>query len=260
MLAPSPAWEQGLEALLTAEQGQAKIRSSGPGQNNGVHRVPAGLALGSERPDSGFAAAARRVWPDPERLSIVVGQAVQGDGLRENLERLLTLLAPGHPAGIRLHWPGAGAGARASVIQDLAKGTGVDLFAPAADVSASGFGGVRHGPAGAVPWLQFGRDGTISALGAGARRGEYHGAARAGDLRAHRGRTVRLPAGVTPGRADHDRAEPAAGSGADDDRHRRGRGRRAEPPGYRGGTIRSRAARSGALRAVRPGRCPAAGP
>jgi hypothetical protein len=155
VLAPSSAWEQGLAADLTTELGH----------HARLHRVPAGLALGPPRPDTRFVSAARQVWPDPERLSIVVDATASGEEVQEDLAKLLALLSPGHPAGIRLHWPRAGAGTSAAVIQELARRFSVDLFAPAADVSASGFGGMCHGPAGAVPWLQFGRDGTVSALG-----------------------------------------------------------------------------------------------
>jgi len=155
VLAPSPTWEQRLAADLATDLDR----------HVKLHRVPAGVALGQPGRDDGLVSAARQVWPDPERLSIVVDAAAPGEETQENLANLLARLSPGHPTGIRLHWPRAGAGGSAAVVQELARRFGVDLIAPAADVSASGFGGMCHGPAGAAPWLQFGRDGDVDVLG-----------------------------------------------------------------------------------------------
>src|SRR5260370_30932455 len=155
VLAPSPTWEQRLAADLATDLDR----------HVKLPRVPAGVALGQPGRDDGLVSAARQVWPDPERLSIVVDAAAPGEETQENLANLLARLSPGHPTGIRLHWPRAGAGGSAAVVQELARRFGGDLIAPAADVSASGFGGMCHGPAGAAPWLQFGRDGDVDVLG-----------------------------------------------------------------------------------------------
>lgn len=154
MLAPSPRWEQGLTAALAI----------GPGPRAEVRRVPAGLALGPAG-RGGRDTGHEKVWPDPDRLSILIDDAGLGEEvLAESLVALLTRLGR-HPAGIRLHWPGAGTASAAAIIRDLARDHDVDLIAPAARVSVSGYGGISHGPNGAAPWLRFGHDGGITPLG-----------------------------------------------------------------------------------------------
>jgi hypothetical protein len=147
-LFPSPAWEQRLADRAAAFTGQR------------VRRVPAGLALQLGGPDGGVAADA--VWPDPERVTIVVDGAAPGDEVRRCLAALLPLLPREATDGVRLYWPRAGVG---PAVQQLASECGTDLIAPAADISAcDGFGAVCHGPAGAAPWLRFG-DGPVEMMG-----------------------------------------------------------------------------------------------
>jgi hypothetical protein len=153
VLAPSPEWERKLAV------GQAAYLS----RDTTLCRVPAGLALTRPGRDA-WLAAAEQVWPDPERLTIVVDRTAASDTIRDDLTSLLTRLALFAAGGIRLYWPRAGAGF-GSLLQELAGEAGVDLIAPAADVSASGFGAMCHGPAGAAPWLRFGQDGSVSAMG-----------------------------------------------------------------------------------------------
>jgi hypothetical protein len=155
MLAPSPDWEQGLSAVLPVDLGP-RVR---------VRRVPAGLALspaGQEGPPDG----GQPMWPDPDRLSILVDDTgLDEETIADSLSALLSRLGRRHDAGIRLHWPGAGAAGPAEVIGELARSYDVDLIAPAAQVTGSGYGGICYGPDGAAPWLRFGRDGGIAALG-----------------------------------------------------------------------------------------------
>jgi hypothetical protein len=153
VLAPSPEWERRLAV------GQAALLSQG----TTLRRVPAGLALARPGQDA-WLAAAYKVWPDPERLTIVVDGTAPSETIRDDLTGLLTRLALFATGGIRLYWPRAGAGF-GSLLQELAGEAGVDLIAPAADVSASAFGAMCHGPAGAAPWLRFGQDGSVSVLG-----------------------------------------------------------------------------------------------
>src|SRR5260370_235156 len=141
VLAPSPTWEQRLAADLATDLDR----------HVKLHRVPAGVALGQPGRDDGLVSAARQVWPDPERLSIVVDASAPGEETQENLANLLARLSPGYPAGSRLPWPRAGAGGSPPGAQELGRRFGVDLIAPASDVSASGCGG--RGPAGGgVSW------------------------------------------------------------------------------------------------------------
>jgi hypothetical protein len=154
-LAPSPAWERGLHADVGGNLGQRIT----------ARRVPAGLALQLPGQDVRLARAAQEVWPDPERLSIVIDPAAPRDLLHDSLAQLMARLPLDATDGIRLWWPRAGVGAAAAGLQELASRFDTDLIVPAADISPSGYGGVCHGPAGAAPWLQFGRAGDVSALG-----------------------------------------------------------------------------------------------
>jgi len=156
VLSPSPAWEDGLTASLTAELGHHAT----------VRRVPAGLALQLPGPDAGFVRAAYAVWPDPERITIVADGAAPHEMLLASLMTLLPRLALADSDGVRLYWPRAGAGAAGPALRELAKRCGADLIAPAANVSASGgSGAVCHGPVGAAPWLQFTQDGGTHVMG-----------------------------------------------------------------------------------------------
>jgi len=154
VLSPSPDWERQLAGRPLAVLGRDIT----------VRRVPAGLVLDLAGPDAGAAQAADAVWPDPERVTIVIGGAGQRSVLRDALADLLPLLPLGATDGVRLFWPRAGAGA-GPALQALATNAGTDLIAPAADVSISGFGGVCHGPAGAAPWLRFTSQGDVQVLG-----------------------------------------------------------------------------------------------
>jgi hypothetical protein len=153
MLAPSPEWESGLAAGMVA----------GLGPDLRLHRVPAGLALTGPGRDA-WVASAGEMWPDPERPVIIVDRILPAELTRHALTGLLTRLAPLAEGGVRLCWPRAGTRFGA-LLRDLAGQTGVDLIAPAADVSRHGFGGISRGPEGAAPWLLFGCDGNVSTLG-----------------------------------------------------------------------------------------------
>jgi hypothetical protein len=158
ILAPSPDWERPLAAGLAVDLGRRLA----------VRRVPAGIALEPPDPEAALAAAANSVWPDPERLTVVLAGAGprEMEMLRDGLGALLPRLPLPATDGVRLYWPRAGAGADGPELQELAARCGTDLIAPAADVSASGgFGGVCHGPGGAAPWLRFSRDGNVQVLG-----------------------------------------------------------------------------------------------
>jgi hypothetical protein len=154
-LAPSPPWERMLADVFTAEHAH-DLR---------LRRVPAGLALARPEQEAWLASTAQQVWPDPERLTIVIDGTTPPEVICRHLAGLLTPLARQAPDGIRLHWPRAGVGGSGSALAELAGEIGVDLIVPAADVSACGFGGICRGPSGAAPWLQFGRDGSVNMLG-----------------------------------------------------------------------------------------------
>jgi hypothetical protein len=156
VLAPSPGWERGLADVLAAAEQAHGLR---------LRRVPAGLAIAQPARDAWLASAAQQVWPDPERPTIVIDGIVPHETIHHHLAGLLSPLARYAAGGIRLHWPRAGVAGSAPSLQQLAAELGVDLIVPAADVSAREFGGICHGPSGAAPWLQFGRDGSVSALG-----------------------------------------------------------------------------------------------
>ncbi|HEY2441841.1 MAG TPA: hypothetical protein VGI31_01775 [Streptosporangiaceae bacterium] len=155
VLAPSPAWEQ----LLAP--GPASL----PGQRLAIRRVPAGLALGDEAPDSPSGLAAGSVWPDPDRVTIVISGATGRDAAFGGLAELLPSLPLSATDGVRLYWPRAAAGDGGTALGELAARCGSDLIAPVADVSVSGYGGVCHGPVGAAPWLRFTSRGDVQALG-----------------------------------------------------------------------------------------------
>ena len=146
LLYPSPAWERGLSDEL----------NTGPGQLLVARRVPAGVAVHLPGQAMGFAAA-RAVWPDPERLIVVVvGDAGGERALLDGLTALVGELSRASVAGVRLWWPRAVARAGAEALQEAADRCGTDLIAPMADLSASEeCGGVCHGPAGAAPWVRF---------------------------------------------------------------------------------------------------------
>ncbi len=155
-LAPSPGWERGLADVLAATRAP-DLR---------LCRVPAGLALARHGRDAWLASAARQVWPDPERPTIVIDGAMPREAGHAGLASLLPPLARhAADAGIRVYWPRAGAAGTGSALQELAREAGVDLLVPAADVSVCDFGGMCHGPSGAAPWLLFSRDGSVGMLG-----------------------------------------------------------------------------------------------
>jgi hypothetical protein len=153
VLYPSPAWETALSASLARDLAWPAA----------MCRVPAGLALG--RPGA-FGRAEYAVWPDPERLTIVVSRASRPGMMLDGLARLLPSLPLTDSDGIRLYWPRAAAGGIGQAVQQIARQCGVDLIAPAADLGDSGeFGAVSHGPLGAAPWLRFTREGFTRVLG-----------------------------------------------------------------------------------------------
>jgi hypothetical protein len=161
VLAPCPEWEQRLGA------GPAGLGAEGVT----VRRVPAGLALRPGDPDTGAGSIADAVWPDQERITVVVDQpdprALEPDSrVRDGLAELLSLLPLSSTDGVRLYWPRAGAGPANSMLAELASSASTDLIVPAADVSPSGaFGGICHGPAGAAPWLRFTSNADVRVLG-----------------------------------------------------------------------------------------------
>jgi hypothetical protein len=154
VLAPSPPWEQQLDVSPMAP----------PGQRLTVRRVPAGLVLGTDPRDSLAAQVAGSVWPDPDRVTVVIGEAVEPGAALDGLAELLPLLPLRSSDGVRLHWPRAASGDTGAALGELAVRCGTDLIAPAADVSVTGYGGVCHGPAGAAPWLLFSRRGDAQVL------------------------------------------------------------------------------------------------
>ena len=127
--------------------------------------MPAGLALAPPERDDWLASVAQLVWPDQERLTIVIDAQLRYEAIGQHLAELLSSLVRPAASGIRLHWPRAGVGETGSALAELAGKIGVDLIVPAADVSAIGFGGICRGPSGAAPWLQFGRDASVNMLG-----------------------------------------------------------------------------------------------
>lgn len=155
-LAPSPEWERGLADVLAAAEHAHDLR---------LRRVPAGLAVATPGRDAWLASAAQQVWPDPECPTIVIDAVAPHEMIHHHLAGLLSPLARHAAGGIRLHWPRAGVAGSGSALQQLAGDIGVNLIVPAADVSACKFGGICHGPSGAAPWLAFGRDGSVSAVG-----------------------------------------------------------------------------------------------
>jgi hypothetical protein len=156
MLSPSPAWERGLDDEL----------NGGLEPHLAVHRVPAGIAVHPPGPATGFVRAARAVWPDPERLIIVVDGAGDQEALLDSLTALLRQLPRAAAAGVRLWWPRAPARAGIPGLQEMARRCGTSLLAPTADVSVNeGFGGVCHGPMGAAPWLRFSPAGATQLMG-----------------------------------------------------------------------------------------------
>jgi len=146
ILAPSPAWERELSGI--PDRVAARVA---------VYRVQAGLALHPPGESDEMIAAARSVWPDPERVTIVAGgTGVQHDLLHDALAGLLPLLAEGAVPGVRLWWPRAGADAASAALHELARRAGIELIAPSADVSVmAGCCGLCHGAGGVAPWIRF---------------------------------------------------------------------------------------------------------
>jgi hypothetical protein len=155
VLAPSPAWEQQLAS------GPAAL----PGRRLAVRRVQAGLALGDAAHGSPSSVPAGSVWPDPDRVTVVIDGAADRDAALAGLAGLLPLLPLRACDGVRLHWPRAASGDVGGVLGELAACHGTDLIVPVADVSVSGYGGVCHGPTGAAPWLRFTSQGDVQELG-----------------------------------------------------------------------------------------------
>ncbi len=147
MLSPSPAWECGLAAGIPATAGDGVA----------VQRVPAGLALHLPSTNAARIADAHTVWPDPDRMTIVVeGSGQDKDLLLATVTALLLLLPEAAAHGVRLWWPRAGADPACPALHEVARRCGVELIAPAADVSlAENCCGLCHGPVGAAPWVRF---------------------------------------------------------------------------------------------------------
>jgi hypothetical protein len=147
MLAPSPVWEQALSDGIPVRVADGAA----------VHRVPAGLALTPPGSSTTPIAAAYGVWPDPERMIIVVGQpSADADRLLAALAELLLLLPGAAAPGVRLWWPRAGADPASAALHETARRCGTELIAPSADVSVTtGNSGLCHGPGGAAPWVRF---------------------------------------------------------------------------------------------------------
>lgn len=155
VLSPSPPWERGLPVDGLTISGVT------------VRRVPAGLAMVADsqtRSGSGAAPAADSVWPDPDRLTIVVGPG-EPAMLRDALVELLHRLGKHATGGVRLYWPRSGTGSSRRALQELARRCQTDLIAPVADLAISGFGAVCHGPAGAAPWARLTSAGDVDLAG-----------------------------------------------------------------------------------------------
>ena len=105
------------------------------------------------------------MWPDADRVTIVVGDDAPAAEVLAVLGRLLPMLPLSATDGVRLYWPRAAVGQPGGRLQELATEVGTDLIAPAGDVAISGFGGVAHGQAGAAPWLRYGSQGEVRVLG-----------------------------------------------------------------------------------------------
>jgi hypothetical protein len=146
-LSPSPAWEHELAAGIPDRMAAVVV----------VHRVQAGLALHPPGTGAGQAAKARTVWPDPERLTVVVGgTGAQRELLLDALAGLLLALPGAAKPAVRLWWPRAGADPADPALHELARQCRVELIAPSADVSAlAGYCGLCHGVGGAAPWVRF---------------------------------------------------------------------------------------------------------
>jgi hypothetical protein len=153
-LAPSAAWERGLD----------EVQATAAAQGVTGRRVPAGLAVGPASVPAG-PAAAYAVWPDADRVTIVIGDDAPAAEVLAALSRLLPLLPLSATDGVRLYWPRGAVGPAGARLQELAAQVGADLIAPAGDIAISGFGGVAHGQAGAVPWLRYGSQGEVQVLG-----------------------------------------------------------------------------------------------
>jgi hypothetical protein len=148
LLGPSPAWEQELTASAPDRVG--------PGV--AVHRVRSGLALlTGHGAGSGQLAAAHRVWPDPERMTVVAdGSGAQREVLSDALTALLLALPAAAAPSVRLWWPRAGADPNDPGLHEIARECGVGLVAPSADLAlVSACCGLCHGPGGAAPWFRF---------------------------------------------------------------------------------------------------------
>jgi len=128
-LAPSAAWERGLD----------EVQAAAAAQGIAGRRVPAGLALGQASAAAG-PALADAVWPDVDRVTIVVGDDAPAAEVLAALGRLLPLLPLSATDGVRLYWPRAAAGPAGERLPELAAEVGADLIAPAGDVAVSGFG------------------------------------------------------------------------------------------------------------------------
>ena len=151
--APAAAWERGLDEVQAAAAAQGMT----------VRRVPAGLALGRAEVAAG-SAPPEAVWPDADRVTIVVSDEGPVPDVLAALGRLLPLLPLGSTDGVRLYWPRAAAGQAAAGLSELAAEVGADLIAPAGDLAVTGCGAVTYSQSGAAPWLRYGR-GEVEVLG-----------------------------------------------------------------------------------------------
>jgi hypothetical protein len=146
VLSPSPVWERALTICPPADLGP----------HMAVCRVPAGLALHPAGSRAEFAREAMQVWPDPERVTIVIDGTGPDESLSDAVTRLLLQLPGVAVGGVRLWWPRAGAAGAARALREVARRCDAEIIAPTADVSVvDGSCGVCHGPMGAAPWLRF---------------------------------------------------------------------------------------------------------
>jgi hypothetical protein len=151
--APAAAWERGLDDAAAAAAAQGMT----------VRRVPAGLALGRAEVAAG-SAPPEAVWPDADRVTIVVSDEGPAADVLSTLGRLLPLLPLGSTDGVRLYWPRAASGQAAAGLSELAAEVGADLIAPAGDLAVTGCGAVTYSQSGAAPWLRY-RRGEVEVLG-----------------------------------------------------------------------------------------------
>jgi hypothetical protein len=170
-LYPEPDWERSL----------AKVSLAAP-SGLVIEQVAAGLGLYREDdPASDLVAIARRLIPDPARVTIIVGGDATSVAARHDLETVIGQLPPGARRSLRIAATASGGGGPGSYAQSLADRFDSLVVAPAGEWMATPDGKLLARPASdgergaeADGWREFSPRPAVGTNGQDGRAGQPH--------------------------------------------------------------------------------------